>query len=944
MIMIKQKKIFKRKSLVINKKYIKNNIENIVHDINELGNNIETHIDRLIQALKTIPEERTVDDLACIKFFLEESQLANKFKTDNLSKESLDKIFTLCSIQMKYLYLPSNEILFRIGDEPDNFYIILEGKIGILKPIYRKDEMTGIEYFHHIKNLNKNNEKYLLNLTLNKNNDVFEINPDDFENLNLIILKILIEDYLNLLDKNSDTSIEDICELCLLDRNFFGITLDLEQKDDKDYMVSFEKSLYKKVSFVDRDLLQKYRNLSNNYIKWPVTICEYKKFLELGSENFFGDSALDKKTTRNATIQTVTNTHFCYLELVHYSYYLRDEKQKLTMREIDFLVKNFFFQGIINQYFEKKFLNFFVYEEVYKNEIIFRENNPVDYVYFIKEGSCEIYINKNVLEIHDMINYLSELIKHKNIVQSDIRVKNDYFEIQDQFEDIQKIKILYAEIKDTLGAESLYFGLNYIYSAKVSSKICKYYKIGTKELMKIFEEESNCIALYQNESFRKINIIINRLIELNQSKIEMIDKKETINKGYIYGFNKGKGNLYDLEKNRFKIHFEQKSKFFLNKNKKKKNKKNLHYSAFANSRLRKFQNDNNKLNLRLDFTKLNIIRKNINDRRTVDEIMKESIKASGKREFNSKYGANYNNVFTPGAFTVKNEIDILNKLKKEINKESIFARSFNLKKLKIKKKANENLDMNNNIDNKNERKENNKFDNKTGKKGNIKIDKRLEKKEDIKINKKLEKKEENTVDKKNESKKEIKIIPEIKNNENNINFRTISSFHQNNKFFQPFYNDAHGIKKKLLINDAVFDTLKKYSVFEIKNEKSLTDSNYILDSTSPRNLSTRNNVNSNFYTIGSIVSNFNTININMKNNSKNNINNSINSFNRTHTTFSKNFLLSSNSFYKNEKQNYIKPKKKIVTNFLFEKSNVYKRFKQKIQSVDFWYNKNNYMV
>ena len=33
----------------------------------------------------------------------------------------------------------------------------------------------------------------------------------------------------------------------------------------------------------------------------------------------------------------------------------------------------------------------------------------------------------------------------------------------------------------------------------------------------------------------------------------MIDKQETINKGYIYGFNKRKENLYILEKNRFKI-------------------------------------------------------------------------------------------------------------------------------------------------------------------------------------------------------------------------------------------------------------------------------------------------------------------------------------------------------------------------------------------------------
>jgi hypothetical protein len=223
----------------------------------------------------------------------------------------------------------------------------------------------------------------------------------------------------------------------------------------------------------------------------------------------------------------------------------------------------------------------------------------------------------------------------------------------------------------------------------------------------------------------------------------------------------------------------------------------------------------------------------------------------------------------------------------------------------------------------------------------------------IKIDKKYERKEENnTIEKKSESKNEIEIKPEIKNNDISFNFRTISTFHHNNKYFQPFYNDAHGIKKKLLINDAVFDTLKKYSIFETKNENSQTDSNFIFDSTSPRNLTTRNNVNSlisnsnnNFYTIGSIVSNFNTININMRNNSKNNINNSINSFNRTHTNFSKNCLLSSNSFNKKEKQSYEKPnKRKIISNLLIEKSNLYKRFKQKIQSVDFWFDKKNYMV
>ncbi len=43
------------------------------------------------------------------------------------------------------------------------------------------------------------------------------------------------------------------------------------------------------------------------------------KIFRIRKLNFFGDSALDKKTIRNATIQTFTNTHFCYLELFHYS-------------------------------------------------------------------------------------------------------------------------------------------------------------------------------------------------------------------------------------------------------------------------------------------------------------------------------------------------------------------------------------------------------------------------------------------------------------------------------------------------------------------------------------------------------------------------------------------------------------------------------------------------
>ena len=69
--------------------------------------------------------------------------------------------------------------------------------------------------------------------------------------------------------------------------------------------------------------------------------------LELGNNFFFGDTAMDKTTTRNATIKTVEDTDFYYLEFGYYKTYLKEEKRRLTMKEVLFLINNFFFHNNI---------------------------------------------------------------------------------------------------------------------------------------------------------------------------------------------------------------------------------------------------------------------------------------------------------------------------------------------------------------------------------------------------------------------------------------------------------------------------------------------------------------------------------------------------------------------------------------------------------------------
>ena len=56
---------------------------------------------------------------------------------------------------------------------------------------------------------------------------------------------------------------------------------------------------------------------------------------------------MDKTTTRNATIKTLEDTDFYYLEFGYYKTYLKEEKRRLTMKELLFLINDFFFHNNI---------------------------------------------------------------------------------------------------------------------------------------------------------------------------------------------------------------------------------------------------------------------------------------------------------------------------------------------------------------------------------------------------------------------------------------------------------------------------------------------------------------------------------------------------------------------------------------------------------------------
>jgi hypothetical protein len=111
--------------------------------------------------------------------------------------------------------------------------------------------------------------------------------------------------------------------------------------------------------------------------------------------------------------------------------------------------------------------------------------------------------------------------------------------------------------------------MNFLYTAQVVSETCKIYKIDINNIFKIFNDEIEVFPTYIEECYKKIDILLERLINLNDNRIEMIDHNYTEQqKQYNQSENKF---IYDYKKQsvkqKYEINIKNKNKFsFANRN------------------------------------------------------------------------------------------------------------------------------------------------------------------------------------------------------------------------------------------------------------------------------------------------------------------------------------------------------------------------------------------
>ena len=496
----------------------------------------------VVQRLKVPPEKRTIRDILRIKTYITQSKLGITFIEEFTDTNIVEKLINFCSIEMLYQRFKKGEVIFRIGEPPDSFYSIIFGKVNILKPKPKIENMTGFQYFNYLMDLKKNKEFYIFNECIKNNKKNFAISLNDVDIIHYIYLLRFLEH--NKINNGAFVELDEVLDLLSITPEELGI--DPNQVNSNFYINNNLKKIIRKIPPISNDLLDKYHFIDDKIYGKDIIVYEYNKFLTLKTNNYFGDSAIETNTPRNATVIAEEETDIAYLPNKLYYAQIASEKALLLEKKITSLHSRYFFNKVKYNKFSKKYYYYFLTERFVKNDIIFYERETIKYIYFIQEGSVELSTSRSINEMDKLINICLEKKKNlneeeddelysKNLKRNENQKDYDFYsynQISSHKDDLleylnqkKKNKLGILNKNEDIGALSYFLGKEYLITCKVISNHAKVYKIDVDYLKEILRNEYDCKEEFIKRMKEKLQLLSQRIFEINNIKLIMIDGK-----------------------------------------------------------------------------------------------------------------------------------------------------------------------------------------------------------------------------------------------------------------------------------------------------------------------------------------------------------------------------------------------------------------------------------
>ena len=553
-----EQKLTKEELRLLNQKFneVLDDEDNPIH---QTKFSYEDLIQTIEESLKKDIRNRSQKEIFNLYQFLELTNYKEEMK-DDLQDEffSSQNLFFIISQFMSIRNYNKNDVIYYEGDIGENYYIIMEGKFSLYKLKYEIKEMDIKEYYLFLYEMYLNKiERMVINKTAKINKDIFPVyKNNDILNFKEIIFKI---DLVNLSKEGDEEKILSLIK----ENNKRPIQVNFNKVIDCDLTIE-EYYNYILNSLTETEMF--YFKLYNTEKK-QVQIAENEFIKHLNEKEYFGNYKIDKdefirpesiKCSKDFSKVLIINKKLFFDSLL-------DEKINMKEKEIDSIYQNSIFNVIRRNVFERSYFYKLEKETFALNEYIFHEDDILDYIYVLKEGTVEItLLNKDIFEIKKLIQDLKIMDKDilkNNEIEYDIPLNNSIISLKNIISDKKNYSLFVLNTNESFGLfEFIYNNRKAIYNLKVISDKAKIYKMNIDEFFFFFyghiEDNEILKTIVKNKAKEQLENNLERLIILKNSTLTKIDieftkkSKQEIDNYYNYfDINNVKNNMRRANKN-----------------------------------------------------------------------------------------------------------------------------------------------------------------------------------------------------------------------------------------------------------------------------------------------------------------------------------------------------------------------------------------------------------
>ena len=548
---------------------------------NETEERLEYQYNACIKSLESKKEiERNDEDLENIQIYLNTLLYFRRLKL--FDPVNVDNTVINISKVIKYVSIPKNNYVLKLGEKGNAFYLILKGKVSIMVAEYKKVYLNIEDYLIFLLKLYYFKENELLKeaMLLNKHKYAIE---DDFEYFikNIYVKQRQLENEVRKEIKAVKDNIKDLKDAKIESKNMFSENLTkMIEKIFPDVLNLPEIKMIKRKNNANNKTNTYVNYIFNNNFKEnevtpdkiislinidnynvfekgsykPFSIPFYFQINTLERGKYFGHTALETNSKGSITIITLQDSSFGIIEKNDYFRLLSKINRELDMNFYSTLYNLPFFKDIAKTVFQRFYSSFFEYHLYKRNYLLYEMKKKTNLLYLINNGRFSIYINGNIIDLYNILIYLqteknNRINKNKfKIVDEEYKSKIKIVEKDEKDDIIYNRKFKTKEFNDAVSAHNeIYLGsfegnmliglADYVnkktstslFTIKIESNYCELYEITSQNFNTIITDYPATTDIIEDFEVMKLNLIISKIITYKNNFFNSLEKKEINN-------------------------------------------------------------------------------------------------------------------------------------------------------------------------------------------------------------------------------------------------------------------------------------------------------------------------------------------------------------------------------------------------------------------------------